>query len=93
MTIEAFIGAYATVGYSQCANGAVEAGIEKVALFAIQTGNGLIPTHAARQLETGEWTSKLGRFEDICHPMLEAVNGPTYGQPICYLSRPRPAQQ
>jgi hypothetical protein len=39
-----------------------------------------IPTHAALQLESGDWTSKLGDFEDISHSTIEAVSGPVYGR-------------
>ena len=50
-----------------------------------------VPTHAALQLESGDWTSKLGPFEDVTHTTVEAVAGPVYGTVICYLARPRPA--
>ena len=36
------------------------------------------PTHAARQLPNGKWTSKLGRWEDIEHD-LEGLTGEMYG--------------
>ncbi|MGO9096056.1 MAG: hypothetical protein ACLQGV_12605 [Bryobacteraceae bacterium] len=88
-TMEAFIAAFATCGYALCADGLLEAGVEKVVLFAKPGPNGLIPTHAARQLESGCWTSKLGPLEDIVHVTVDALSGPAYGFPIFYLSRPR----
>ncbi len=44
-------------------NDQLEPGFEKVALFAIAG----VPKHAARQLQTGRWISKLGPMEDIEH--------------------------
>ncbi|MCI0637958.1 MAG: hypothetical protein L0Y72_23715 [Gemmataceae bacterium] len=37
-----------------------------------------MPTHAARQLPTGRWSSKLGPSEDIEHD-LHALEGEIYG--------------
>jgi hypothetical protein len=88
-TVEAFIRAYGTIGYIECDNGLLEAGIEKVAIYATSDGGNLTPTHAARQLPDGRWTSKLGGFEDIEHTDLQAVNCPVYGEAVTYLSRPR----
>lgn len=83
-TIEAFVSAFATLGYLPCDSDQSEAGIEKVALFAA----GDTPQHAARQLETGTWTSKLGKNMDIEHP-LKAVEGNEYGSIVEILQRPR----
>jgi len=88
-TIDAFIGAFATKGFSPCADGSLQDGVEKVALFAKRVGASLVPTHAALQLQTGEWTSKLGTFEDINHLTVDAVNGPAYGEPVQFLARDR----
>ena len=38
-----------------------------------------IPVHAARQLSTGKWTSKLGALEDIEHE-LDGLMGERYGK-------------
>src|SRR5271156_1758322 len=56
-TLAAFREAFATIGYVPCDHAEAKSGFEKIALFADATG---IPTHAARQLSTGLWTSKLG---------------------------------
>jgi len=91
VTIEAFMQAYETKGYRLCYDNGLENGIEKIALFAKKDNDGtVVPTHAALQLASGVWTSKLGPFEDIEHPAVNAVNGPVYGSVVCYLSRPRP---
>jgi hypothetical protein len=85
----AFILAFATLGYSVCENPALEHGVEKVALYAKIMFGQAVPTHAALELESGEWTSKLGPLEDVRHAKLEAVNGPLYGHPMTFLSRLR----
>ncbi len=84
-TVEAFIQAYATLGYERCADGSLETGFEKIAIYANADG----PQHAARNLESGRWTSKLGSDEDIEHRTLEALNCDLYGDVVCYLRRPR----
>lgn len=89
VTIAAFLAAYATLGFKLSFDGSLQDGIEKLALYGNGQPGAEIPTHAALQLESGEWTSKLGPFEDIIHKTPDAVNGPVYGHVICYLARPR----
>ncbi len=81
-TLDAFCEAYMTLGYEECSDGNLEAGYEKVAIYCL----GGKPTHAARQLPDGNWTSKLGMSHDISHP-LRALNGPSYGEPVAFLRR------
>lgn len=83
-TLEAYAGAFRLFGFEDCENPAVEEGWAKVAIFATQDG---LPTHAARQLPDGTWTSKLGRLEDIKHPDLDHVSGADYGNPVLILRR------
>jgi len=52
-TLEAFVAAFATLGYEVCQNPDWEPGFEKVALYARESA----PTHAARQCPDGRWTS------------------------------------
>jgi hypothetical protein len=90
-TVEAFIRAYGTIGYIECEDGSLELAFEKIAIYAVyETGGGLTPTHAAKQLSDGRWTSKLGCCEDIEHTTLQNVNCQTYGEAVTYLKRPRP---
>jgi hypothetical protein len=91
VTTEAFMLAYGALGYTLCFDGALEVGMEKIALYGKGQPGVEVPTHAALQLESGEWTSKLGPFEDIYHATPEAVDGPVYGRVLCYLSRLRPS--
>jgi len=90
VTVSAFVSAFGTRGFFPCADGFLEKGIEKIALFAKRSGGALIPTHAALQLESGQWTSKMGTLEDIIHVTCDAVNGPVYGQAVEFLARKRP---
>jgi hypothetical protein len=83
-SINAFVAAFLTLGYTVCADESVEPGFEKLAMFADSEG---VPTHAARQLPTGRWTSKLGQSEDIEHE-LRALEGPIYGAVAVILKRP-----
>jgi len=82
-TVEAYADAYRTIGYEPCRKGSLEIGVEKIALFAL-SGE---PTHAARQLSDGSWTSKFGRAEDIGHITLACVVGPQYGTVCTYMKR------
>ena len=84
--LAAFCSAFLTLGYTPCEDGLLDPGFEKVALFADSAG---MPTHAARQLPTGRWTSKLGQAEDIEHE-LRAVEGDVYGAVTVILKRPVP---
>ena len=71
------------LGYVPCPDGSEETGFEKVALYA----TGVFYTHAARQLPNGNWTSKLGREEDIEHDAPEDVGGGIYGEPTVFMKR------
>lgn len=75
-TLSAYIQAYQTLGYVTCDNAVLEIGYEKIALYVNNEG---IPTHAAKQLLTGKWSSKLGWLEDIEHE-LEGLIGEKYGK-------------
>lgn len=88
-TIAAFMQAYAVQGYRPCADGSFDPQLEKLAIYGFLSAGDIYPTHAARQLSDGKWTSKLGNFKDISHDTLDALVGPKYGSPVCYLSRPR----
>lgn len=83
-TLEAFVAAFATLGYEVCQDAAWERGYEKVAFYTKDAA----PTHAARQRSDGRWTSKLGALEDVIHDSLESLAGEVYGQAMTYLRRP-----
>lgn len=81
-TLEAFIQAYVKLGYLPCDNGTYEPGCEKIVIYT--QGK---PTHAARQLTSGQWTSKLGQSFDIEHQTCQGVEGMVYGRAAQYLRR------
>lgn len=85
VTLDAFIIAFNTLGYIVCENDLKGEGIIKIAIFAKEDGS---PTHAARQLPNGRWTSKCGKYVDIEHD-LNALCGthPAYGNVICYMKK------
>jgi len=83
-TLSAFAAVFAALGYVSCVDEAYEPGYEKVALFADAAG---VPTHAARQLPGGRWTSKLGFLEDIEHD-LHDLAGEEYGAVVQLFPRP-----
>ena len=70
-SIEVLQDAFGTIGFQPCTDGNPETGYEKVAIY----GDEVYYTHAARQLRTGKWTSKLGAAEDIEHDAPEDVAG------------------
>ena len=82
-TRETLIAVYRTLGFEICIGTQLEAGFEKVAIYADDAGW----THAARQVDDGKWTSKLGPNEDIEHSSPEAVSDTIYGQVICIMKR------
>jgi len=80
-SLESFERAFAIEGLVPCENANREPGIEKIVLYA----SGQQPTHAARQLESGMWSSKLGPLEDIEHT-LDGLEGELYGT-VCLVFR------
>ena len=87
-TLESVIALFVDVGYEPCDNHEVEGTVEKVAIYGDDDG----PSHVARQLESGRWTSKLGDWEDIEHDSLRAVEGSRYGTVRAILRRSRRGQ-
>lgn len=81
-TVQAIINLYEFLGYEKCENGCYEESFTKIAVFS----NEDIPTHAARQLGNGYWTSKLGPNIDVEHSIFSIENG-VYGEVTQYLRR------
>jgi hypothetical protein len=84
--IEVLQQAFTALGYVDCGNldCSLETGFEKVALYASH----FFFTHAARQLPSGKWTSKLGALADIEHDTPEDVAGSDYGDVVALMKRP-----
>lgn len=85
-TLPRFIEAFATLGYAPCDSPDPEDDYEKVALYSLAAGE---PKHAARQLPSGVWASKLGEMEDIEHHTLTGIEGDAYGYVAQILRRVR----
>lgn len=85
-TLQAFEQAFEAQGYSSCADGDLEEGFEKIAIYTDRRG---VPTHAARQLESGAWASKIGSFIDITHSTSAGVEGAHYGAVARFMRRRR----
>lgn len=83
-TLKAYIQAYQTLGYHLCEDDKLESGYQKIAIYIDSNDT---PTHAARQLPNGKWTSKLGWLEDIEHE-LDGLTGDRYGVVGQILKRP-----
>ena len=82
-TVGTFARAFETLGYRSCADAAAETGHEKVAIHADESG---IPTHAARQVASGKWTSKLGTMELVEYDTADLLSS-TYGRAVLFLKR------
>jgi len=77
--------AFLAMGNQSCGmDESLEPGFTKVALY----GTGFLYSHAARQLPSGKWTSKLGKGEDIEHDKPEDVGGGLYGEVMKVMKKP-----
>ena len=76
--------ALATVGFELCPDASTEQGHEKIAIYGLARGRF---SHVARG-EDGQWTSKLGAWEDIEHDTLESLESAFYGTVVTFMKRP-----
>jgi hypothetical protein len=99
-TVFCFVKTFRWLGYRICRSSRREFGFHKVALYAIHNSYSpapvpttlqelhdfWVPTHMARQLPDGTWSSKCGPNEDITHYTLDALEsyGPAYGSGDSY---------
>jgi len=80
--------AFKSLGFEACDGEEPEPGFEKNAIY----GNNLFYMHAAKQLPTGKWTSKLGKLEDIEHDTPDVVAGGVYGEVVGIMRRPESSE-
>jgi len=73
LTVGTFIELFELIGYECCDNGRLEDGYNKIAIFS---DNQQKPTHVAKQLPSGLWTSKLGANIDVEHELLDLIQHP-----------------
>ena len=83
--LEAVIQLYLDRGYEKCGSSELEEEYKKVAIYVKEDK----PSHAALQLGSGRWTSKLGSLQDIEHDTLEVLEGESYGKAIILLKKHR----
>jgi hypothetical protein len=81
--VSSFVAAFGSLGYVVCKHGEMESGFEKIAIHVDGEG---VPVHLSRQLANGNWTSKLGRSEDIEHEQ-DGVCGADYGHIGIFMKR------
>lgn len=83
-TLDAYRKAYESkeFGFEVCANGDLEDGYEKIALYF----GGVSGVHATRQLHDGKWTSKLGDGVDASHTLETLMDG-EYGDVLLFMRR------
>lgn len=86
LTLDGMVKTYGLLGYEISESENLEYGFQKIAIY-MKDGK---PSHAARQLLSGKWTSKLGGWEDIEHELvgLEGSGEHEYGYVQQILKRP-----
>lgn len=82
-TVEAWTLALKAFGFALCDDDSLEPERDKVALYWNEE---TAEIHFARQLPSGLWTSKVGRWEDITHE-LDGLSGGKYGKVVGFMSR------
>ncbi|MFM7150244.1 MAG: hypothetical protein ACKO23_10420 [Gemmataceae bacterium] len=93
ITFDDFDRFYAKFGYKRTKemDFSLEEGHDKIVLYGkVNDTNFLVPTHAARQMADGSWTSKLGKLPRIRHLHPEDLDGDSYGTPYIVYIRPKP---
>lgn len=77
-SLETFIQLYKKFKFEVCEDHNFEEGYRKIAIYSNpKTGK---CTHASRQRNNGEWTSKLGQEQDIAHSDPYSIESDTYGK-------------
>jgi hypothetical protein len=79
---------FGLMGFTICEDDELEVGMEKIAIF----GSASDFAHVAYQRVDGEWSSKLGKLNDVRHECAASLSGPGGCEydPIClFMSRPR----
>jgi hypothetical protein len=65
----------------------LDMGLKKIVLYGKWVDGKWEPTHMARQMPDGTWTSKLGKLPLIRHLRPSDLNGTSYGKPIAVYVR------
>ena len=90
-TLESWIRVFEMHMFEKCDSRQPEEGYEKIVIFLGVDGE---PSHVARQMVNGTWTSKLGiRGKDIIHRSVDALEGDIYGAIAQVMRRKCAAQE
>ena len=81
---ESLVEVFAGLGFEQCYDGQAEDGYQKVALYEVQGE----AKHAAVQIPSGRWRSKMGNGPVIEHRSPESLSEGPYGSATIYMRRP-----
>ncbi|HEY0139475.1 MAG TPA: hypothetical protein VGF48_01195 [Thermoanaerobaculia bacterium] len=85
-SVDACTQVYGALGYEPCElDATLEAGFEKIAFYVVR---GAVQ-HAARQMPSGRWRSKIASFEDIEHETPHELECDMYGEVVLILKRRR----
>ncbi len=84
-TSESYVRLFEAQGFEVSETADPENGLEKIAIYTVDGEF----SHVTRQLEAGQWSSKLGEWEDIEHGTLSDLEGVYYGFVSYILSRRR----
>lgn len=87
--IDTYVKMYRGEGFVKAARGNLEAGFDKIVIYWNETSKTF--NHVARQMEDGQWWSKLGRASDVQHAKPNTL-GPAgspgdYGEVWGYMKR------
>lgn len=66
-----YLALFRSWGFIECAHGDLEGGVEKIAIYA--TGEQF--AHVAYQRSGGDWSSKLGKLNDVRHECVASLSG------------------
>jgi hypothetical protein len=83
-SLEGFVRVFARRGFVVCDADDHDEDCDKIAIYALDS----LPTHVARQIGPGLWSSKCGKDQDITHA-LGGLEGEEYGQVAVIMRRKR----
>jgi len=75
-SVDHVVALFAHMGFETCPINDARGGYDRVAIYGERDRF----THAARQLDSGWWASKIGPDEDIEHKTLNVLEGDFYGE-------------
>lgn len=92
-SIEIYVKMFRGEGFVKAAKANLEPGFDKIVIYWDEATKSF--THVARQMDNGQWWSKLGRESDVKHKSPDTL-GPTgspagYGKVWGYMKRPKGA--